>query len=68
MGLIVNKRMDEVTFEELLEQLEIERPTRCAMCRSATAVRWSCAAGFVLHSADYARAGRKGSRSTTASR
>jgi putative transcriptional regulator len=29
MGLIVNKRMDEVTFAELLEQLEIERPARC---------------------------------------
>jgi putative transcriptional regulator len=30
MGLIVNKRMDEVTFSELLEQLEIAASRRGA--------------------------------------
>jgi putative transcriptional regulator len=60
MGLIVNKRMDEVTFSELLEQLEIARPDRVRDVPVCYGGPVELRRGFVLHSSDYAaRAGRR---------
>ena len=56
MGLIVNKPMPDVTFAQLLEQLEITRgPPRPRKCRSATAAPFELRRGFVLHSARVSR-------------
>jgi putative transcriptional regulator len=60
MGLIVNKRMDEVTFAELLEQLEIERPDAVRDVPVCYGGPVELRRGFVLHSSDYAPRGEEG--------
>jgi putative transcriptional regulator len=60
MGLIVNKRMDEVTFAELLEQLEIERPGAVPDVPVCYGGPVDLRRGFVLHSSDYAPRGEEG--------
>lgn len=60
MGLIVNKRVDEVTFAEMLEQLEIapDVPVRdVPVCYGGPV---ELRRGFVLHSADYDARGEEG--------
>ncbi|MFW5641425.1 MAG: YqgE/AlgH family protein [Roseicyclus sp.] len=60
MGLIVNKRVDEVTFAEMLEQLEIghDAPVRdVPVCYGGPV---ELRRGFVLHSADYDARGEDG--------
>jgi len=60
MGLIVNKQMDEVTFTELLEQLEIERPKTVPDVPVCYGGPVELRRGFVLHSSDYAPRGDEG--------
>ncbi|KPQ16097.1 MAG: putative transcriptional regulator [Rhodobacteraceae bacterium HLUCCO18] len=60
MGLIVNKRMDEVTFSELLEQLDIARPDTVRDVPVCYGGPVELRRGFVLHSADYAARGEEG--------
>jgi putative transcriptional regulator len=60
MGLIVNKRMDEVTFSELLEQLEIARPDTVRDVPVCYGGPVELRRGFVLHSSDYAARGDEG--------
>jgi putative transcriptional regulator len=60
MGLIVNKRVDEVTFEELLEQLEIDRPDAVRDVPVCYGGPVELRRGFVLHSADYEARGDEG--------
>ncbi len=53
MGLIVNKRMDEITFAEMMEQLEISpqgTPPDVPVCYGGPV---ELRRGFVLHSSDY---------------
>lgn len=60
MGLIVNKRMDEVTFSELLEQLEIAPPGTVRDVPVCYGGPVELRRGFVLHSADYTPRGDEG--------
>lgn len=60
MGLIVNKRMDEVTFAELLEQLEIETPASVRDVPVCYGGPVELRRGFVLHSSDYRARGDEG--------
>lgn len=60
MGLIVNKRMDEITFTELLEQLEIEPPATVRDVPVCYGGPVELRRGFVLHSADYGPRGEEG--------
>ena len=60
MGLIVNKRMDEVTFSELLEQLEIAGPDTVRDVPVCYGGPVELRRGFVLHSSDYAARGEEG--------
>ncbi|MDG4649856.1 YqgE/AlgH family protein [Roseibacterium sp. SDUM158017] len=60
MGLIVNKRMDEVTFSELLEQLEIASPGAVRDVPVCYGGPVEMRRGFVLHSSDYAAHGDDG--------
>ncbi|WP_051508449.1 YqgE/AlgH family protein [Roseicyclus elongatus] len=53
MGLIVNKRVDEVTFGEMLEQLEIAPPGSAPDLPVCFGGPVEMRRGFVLHSADY---------------
>jgi putative transcriptional regulator len=60
MGLIVNKRVDEVTFAEMLDQLEIENPGAerdVPVCYGGPV---ELRRGFVLHSSDYQARGEDG--------
>jgi putative transcriptional regulator len=60
MGLIVNRRVDEVTFAEMLEQLEIEPdtpPRDVPVCYGGPV---ELRRGFVLHSTDYEARGEDG--------
>jgi len=60
MGLIVNKRVDEVTFAEMLEQLEITTdtpPRDVPVCYGGPV---ELRRGFVLHSTDYEARGEEG--------
>lgn len=60
MGLIVNKRMDEVTFAEMLEQLEIAHDppvTDVPVCYGGPV---ELRRGFVLHTSDYSARGEDG--------
>jgi putative transcriptional regulator len=65
MGLIVNKRVEEVTFAEMLEQLEIAPETRgpdtpprdVPVCYGGPV---ELRRGFVLHSTDYGARGEDG--------
>lgn len=59
MGLIVNKPMEEVTFAELMEQLEITKrgtPPNVPVCFGGPV---EMRRGFVLHSPDYAPRGEE---------
>ena len=61
MGLIINKRMDEVTFSELLEQLDIPGPAPrdVPVCYGGPV---DLRRGFVLHSGEYRPRGEEGLR------
>lgn len=62
MGLIINKPMQEVTFAELMEQLEIPKrgtPPNVPVCFGGPV---EMRRGFVLHSADYAPRGEEALR------
>lgn len=60
MGLIVNKRMDEVTFSEMLEQLEIASPGAVRDVPVCYGGPVELRRGFVLHSSDYRPRGEEG--------
>jgi putative transcriptional regulator len=60
MGLIVNKRMEEVTFSEMLEQLEIGTPGAVRDVPVCYGGPVELRRGFVLHSADYDTRGDDG--------
>jgi putative transcriptional regulator len=60
MGLIVNKRMDEVTFAEMLEQLEIAQPDAVRDVPVCYGGPVELRRGFVLHSSDYRARGEDG--------
>lgn len=57
MGLVVNKLMDTLTFGELLDQLDINRPTTTDDIRIHFGGPVETGRGFVLHSADYSQEG-----------
>lgn len=62
MGLIVNKPMNEVTFVELMEQLDIAKrgtPPNVPVCFGGPV---EMRRGFVLHSPDYAPRGEEALR------
>lgn len=62
MGLIINKRMEDITFSEMMEQLEIARrgtPPDIAICFGGPV---ELRRGFVLHSSDYKPRGEDGLR------
>lgn len=53
MGLVINKQVDELTFPELLEQLEIEPVSPKSPLNVLFGGPVEQARGFVLHSAEY---------------
>jgi len=53
MGLVVNRAMDQLTFPDLLEQLEIDSPDPEDQIRVLAGGPVEASRGFVLHSADY---------------
>jgi putative transcriptional regulator len=53
MGLVVNKTADNLTFDELLEQLKIPVQTDCESIRVHYGGPVEMGRGFVLHSADF---------------
>lgn len=53
MGLVVNRPIDSMTFEEMLEQLEIDRPDAADEVKLLFGGPVEQARGFVLHSPDY---------------
>ncbi|MEE8271293.1 MAG: YqgE/AlgH family protein [Alphaproteobacteria bacterium] len=57
MGLVVNKPMPQITFPELLEQLEIETADEADEQRVHFGGPVESGRGFVLHSADFRRDG-----------
>ncbi|NMM43532.1 YqgE/AlgH family protein [Rhodospirillaceae bacterium KN72] len=57
MGLVVNRLVDSLTFDELLEQLNIGRPDGGEEIRVHFGGPVESGRGFVLHSADYSREG-----------
>jgi len=62
MGLIVNKRMEEITFVEMMEQLEIApgcTPPDVPVCYGGPV---ELRRGFVLHSSDYRPRGEEALR------
>lgn len=62
MGLIVNKRMDQITFSEMMEQLDIARrgtPPDIPVCYGGPL---ELRRGFVLHSSEYGPRGEEGLR------
>lgn len=60
MGIIVNKHMDEVTFSEMLEQLEIASPGAVRDIPVCYGGPVELRRGFVLHSSDYQARGDDG--------
>jgi len=56
MGLILNKIADEITFNDLLEQLEVDRPAPQEEIRIHAGGPVDTGRGFVLHSRDYLQA------------
>lgn len=60
MGLIVNKRMEEVTFAEMLEQLEIAHDPPADEVPVCYGGPVELRRGFVLHSPDYSARGEEG--------
>ncbi|MEJ6390363.1 YqgE/AlgH family protein [Gymnodinialimonas ulvae] len=62
MGLIINNRMEDITFTEMMEQLEIARrgtPPDVPVCFGGPV---ELRRGFVLHSSDYKPRGEDGLR------
>jgi putative transcriptional regulator len=60
MGLIINNRMEDITFSEMMEQLEIARrgtPPDVPVCFGGPV---ELRRGFVLHSSDYKPRGEDG--------
>ena len=57
MGLVVNKRLDSLSFEELLNQLEITPSDAAAAQQVHFGGPVESGRGFVLHTDDYARDG-----------
>ncbi len=55
MGLVVNKTADNITFEELLEQLEIAPPRSGQPIDVHFGGPVDTGRGFVLHSTDYSK-------------
>ncbi len=55
LGLIVNKPFKRLSFEDLLEQLEIETSPRARQIRVLAGGPVEAGRGFVLHSDDYLR-------------
>ena len=53
MGLILNKLADEITFDELLEQLEVPTPSDHDEIRIHVGGPVDTGRGFVLHTRDY---------------
>jgi len=53
MGLVVNRAMKELTFEDLLEQLDIDLPDASGQIGVLAGGPVESGRGFVLHSADY---------------
>lgn len=53
MGLIINKPADHIAFPDLMEQLTIPVPDKCADVSIYTGGPVEPNRGFVLHSADY---------------
>jgi putative transcriptional regulator len=53
MGLVINKLLDEVTFPDLLEQLDIDTGIDEDMIQVHFGGPVEAGRGFVLHSADY---------------
>lgn len=62
MGLIINKPMDEITFTELMEQLEIAKTTQAPQVPVCYGGPVELRRGFVLHSSDYKPRGEEGLR------
>jgi len=57
MGLVVNKLFDQLSFTDLLDQLDIERGPRTQPIRVHAGGPVEAGRGFVLHSDDYLREG-----------
>ncbi|HSE79110.1 MAG TPA: YqgE/AlgH family protein [Alphaproteobacteria bacterium] len=57
MGLVVNRLFDQLTFPDLLEQLNIEVGARTKQIRVHFGGPVEAGRGFVLHSDDYVRDG-----------
>lgn len=57
MGLVVNRSVDSLTFDELLEQLNISRARGGSEIRVHFGGPVESGRGFVLHSTDYMREG-----------
>lgn len=53
MGLVINKPADHIAFPDLMEQLTIPVPEKCADVSIYTGGPVEPNRGFVLHSADY---------------
>ncbi|MEJ6392777.1 YqgE/AlgH family protein [Gymnodinialimonas sp. 2305UL16-5] len=62
MGLIINKPMDEITFAEMMEQLEIAHKDPVPDVPVCYGGPVELRRGFVLHSADYRPRGEEGLR------
>ncbi|MET4807079.1 YqgE/AlgH family protein [Limibacillus sp. MBR-115] len=57
MGLVINKAVDELTFDDLLEQFEIENQAASDAISIHFGGPVETQRGFVLHSPDYLREG-----------
>ena len=55
MGLVINRLVETLTFDELLEQLDITRPMKHEEIRIHFGGPVEAGRGFVLHSTDYAQ-------------
>ncbi len=53
MGIVVNQPAEHIAFPELMDQLQIPAPPRCAQVGVFTGGPVEPNRGFVLHSADY---------------
>lgn len=56
MGLVVNRAFPQLSFPDILEQLNIESTPACERIRVHFGGPVEAARGFVLHSAEYAQA------------
>jgi putative transcriptional regulator len=57
MGLVINRRINSISFPELLEQLKIERTPLCEQIGVHFGGPVDAGRGFVLHSGDYVQDG-----------